>query len=156
MPQPADGAPDFELPLLTGGSWSLAEALSKGPVLLAFFKIACPTCQLTFPYLQRLADSRAPGAPQLVAISQDNSGDTIYFQQQFGVSMPTVLEDTRTWNTSNAYRISSVPSLFLISRDGSVAHSFEGFVRSELEKLAELFAVPIFGPEDRVPAMKPG
>jgi peroxiredoxin len=154
--QPADKAPDFELPLLTGGTWWLAEALRERSVLLAFFKISCPTCQLAFPFLQRLADSAHKDAPRLVAISQDNVSDTTYFQQRFGVSMPTLIEDSRTWGTSNAYQIASVPSLFLIAQDGTISRSSEGFHRAELEKLAELFAVPIFGPEDHVPAVKPG
>jgi len=37
--------------------------------VLAFFKIDCPTCQLTFPYLQRMADR---GQRRIVAISQDD------------------------------------------------------------------------------------
>jgi len=156
MLQPSAKAPDFELPLLTGGVWRLTDALKQGPVLLAFFKISCPTCQLTFPYLQRLVDSGHTGAPQLVAISQDSINDTTYFQQRFGVSMPTLIEDPLTWATSNAYRISSVPSLFLIAQNATVSRSSEGFHRAELENLAELFTVPIFGPGDVVPAMKPG
>jgi peroxiredoxin len=154
--QPADKAPDFELPLLTGGTWWLAEALRERLVLLAFFKISCPTCQLTFPFLQRLADSAHKDAPRVVAISQDNVSDTTAFQQRFGVSIPTLIEDSRTWATSNSYQIASVPSLFLIAQDGIISHSSEGFHRAELEKLAELFAVPIFGPEDHVPIVKPG
>ena len=156
MLQAADPAPDFQLPLLTGGLWKLSEELRQGPVLLAFFKISCPACQLTFPYLQRLADSRHRGAPRVIAISQDNADDTTDFQRRFGVSMPTLIENSRTWTTSNAYGIASVPSLFLIGEGGVISRSSEGFHRAELEKLAELFAVPIFGPEDRVPAMKPG
>ena len=49
-----DPAPAFRL-----GSFELKER--DTPVLLAFFKITCPTCQLAFPYLQRLAD-RGPRA----------------------------------------------------------------------------------------------
>jgi len=47
-------APDFSLPLLQGGSFSLHDALKGGPVLLAFFKISCPVCQFAFPYIERL------------------------------------------------------------------------------------------------------
>jgi peroxiredoxin len=156
MLQPPDSAPDFELPLLTGGSWRLSDALRESPVLLAFYKISCPTCQLTFPYLQRLADSKHAGAPRLVAISQDNAADTTSFMQRLGVTMPTLIEDSRSWAASNAYKISSVPSLFLVTKDGTIATCIAGFHRAGLEDLAEHFAVPVFGPEDKVPDIKPG
>ena len=38
-------APDFTLPTIDGEQVSLKEALQKGPVLLAFFKVSCPVCQ---------------------------------------------------------------------------------------------------------------
>ena len=44
-------APTFQLATTTGERLSLPEALADGPVLLAFFKVSCPTCQFTFPFL---------------------------------------------------------------------------------------------------------
>ena len=46
---PGSKAPDFELPDRDGASHSLSDALRKGPVLLTFFKISCPTCQFQSP-----------------------------------------------------------------------------------------------------------
>lgn len=156
MLQPSETAPDFELPLLNGGPWRLSDALRRGPVLLVFFKISCETCHLTLPYLQRLADAKHPGAPQLLAVSQDNAEDTQYFHDEFKTSMPTLLEDTDTWKTSNAYGIANVPAVFLIGQDGRIQRSFEGFFRPDLESLGALFGVTLFGPDDRVPMLKPG
>ena len=51
-------APGFTLKSLDGKEYSLAKLLEKGPVVAAFFKISCPVCQFTFPYLQRLAEER--------------------------------------------------------------------------------------------------
>ncbi len=44
----------FLLPGLDGGNFSLQEALQRGPVLAVFFKVSCPTCQYTFPFLERI------------------------------------------------------------------------------------------------------
>jgi len=52
--EPGSRAPDFRLELLGGGVTTLAELLAGGPVLLAFFKIGCPVCQMTFPFLERI------------------------------------------------------------------------------------------------------
>jgi thiol-disulfide isomerase/thioredoxin len=75
MPAVGSVAPGFRL-----GAISL-ENLTD-PVLLAFFKITCPTCQLTFPFLQRLMDR---GGPRVVGISQDDAAGTAEFNEAFSL-----------------------------------------------------------------------
>lgn len=155
MLRPGDSAPDINLPDLDGAAWNLREALRQGPVVIAFFKISCPTCQLTFPFLQRLADSTASG-PKLIAISQDDAPDTHEFRQRFGISMPTLTDAPPRYSASNAYRITSVPSIFAIETDGKIASAIEGFNKAELEKLGKRFGASPFRETDRVPALRPG
>lgn len=149
----ADGAvaPDFSL-----DGWSLSEALRKGPVLLAFFKISCPTCQLAFPFLQRLNDSVAPEALQIVPISQDNRAGTSQFQDRLGISIPVQLDPAPAYAASNLYGIRNVPSLFLIEPRGVISMAVNGFSKRHLETLAERFGTPIFHPGEDVPAFRPG
>lgn len=149
-------APDIQLPDLDGRRRTLAEALKDGPVLLAFFKISCPVCRMTFPFLQRLADSAAAGAPSLLAVSQDDAADTRFFRQRVGVSMPTLIDTPRAWPSSNAYRITSVPSLFLVETDGRISLAVEGFDKAAMEQLGERFQVAPFRENERVPALRPG
>src|SRR6266705_4019217 len=47
-------APDFRLPRLYGGVSALAELAAKGPVVLVFFKVTCPVCQMALPFLERI------------------------------------------------------------------------------------------------------
>lgn len=155
MLQPGVPAPDINLTDLDGASWSLSEALANGPVVLAFFKISCPTCQLTFPFLQRLAVS-SNGGPQLIAISQDDVRDSRDFQQRFGLSMLTLIDAPPRYSASNAYGITSVPSVFTIGTDGKIASAVEGFNKAELEKLGIRFGVAPFQEHERVPALRPG
>ena len=42
-------APDFTLSTLDGKPFSLAQKLSEGPVVLAFFKVSCPSLPVCFP-----------------------------------------------------------------------------------------------------------
>ncbi|MBL8242181.1 MAG: TlpA family protein disulfide reductase [Bryobacterales bacterium] len=124
------------------------------PVLLAFFKITCPTCQLTFPYLQRLADR---GGPRVIGISQDDAAGTEEFRQAFGVRFETLLDPAADgYAVSNAYGLTHVPALVLVEADGSVSWKSEGFAKSELENLAVRWGVTLFEASDRVPAYKPG
>jgi peroxiredoxin len=155
MLEPGVPAPDIDLPDLDGAAWSLRDALRHGPVVLAFFKISCPTCQMTFPFLQRLADS-PNGGPQLIAISQDNAADSREFQQRFGVSMRTLIDASPRYSASNAYRITSVPSIFTIETDGTIAFAMDGFNKTGLEMLGQLFRITPFRESDRVPALRPG
>ena len=47
-------APGFSLKSLDNKEYSLNTLLERGPVVAAFFKISCPVCQFTFPFLERL------------------------------------------------------------------------------------------------------
>lgn len=140
-------APPFRL-----GSFSLAEAGEK--VLLAFFKITCPTCQLTFPFLQKLAER---GGPRIVGISQDDAAGTAEFNAAFRVRFQTEIDPAgEGYRVSNAYGLTHVPALVLVDGGGRVEWTSEGFSRPDLEALAARWGVTLFDPTDRVPNYKPG
>src|SRR5579863_8386341 len=84
-------APDFRLDELNGGQRALGALLAETPVFLAFFKVSCPTCQFTFPYLERIYRGLpAGGAVRMFAVSQDNAEATSEFHREFGITMPTL------------------------------------------------------------------
>lgn len=139
-------APKVELPDLDGKPWRLSEALKNGPVLLVFFKVSCPTCQFTLPFLERF------DLPQIIAISQDNAAAT----RAFGTRLPTVLDTPGTYPASNAYGITHVPALFLVETDGRISEAGDGFNKADLEKLGARFGVTPFRPGEQVPDLRPG
>ena len=69
-------APQFDLPGLAGDRTSLPDLLVSGPVLLAFFKVTCPTCQLTFPFLERLHRGRSLLMDKLREFRKPGAGST--------------------------------------------------------------------------------
>jgi peroxiredoxin len=149
-----DQAPAFRLASLDAQARSLEDILAQGPALLAFYKISCPVCQLTAPYLQRLA---ANNAIQVIGISQDDANNTRGFMERFGVTFPTLLDlASEGYPASNAYGIASVPSLFLIERDGTIARCINGFSKRDFEEIGARAGVVPFGPEDHVPEWKAG
>ena len=151
---PGARAPEFRLSRLDGGESTLQELVANGPVLLAFFKISCPVCQLTFPYLERL---HIPGAIPIYGVSQNDEEDTRWFNSEFGVTFPTLLDrEEDDFPASNAFAISSVPTLFLIERDGTISRTIEGWVKQDVESLGGLAGVPVFREGDNVPAWKAG
>jgi peroxiredoxin len=147
-------APPFRLTALDGSKRTFEDILSAGPALLAFFKISCPVCQLTAPYLERLS---ANSALQVIGISQDDAEATSGFMRRFGVTFTTLLDlSSDDYPASNAYGISSVPSLFLLERDGTIARCFNGFSKRDFEEIGARVGVLPFGPDDHVPEWKAG
>jgi len=145
-------APPFTLKDLEGVPHSLTEILSAGPVLLAFYKISCPVCQLTLPFLNRIAS----GSLQIVAVSQDDPAATRRFQAKFGV-LPTLLDrEEEGYPVSNSFGITHVPTLFLVEPDGAISQVAEGFVKSDLESIGARAGIPAFRQEETVPAWKAG
>jgi peroxiredoxin len=150
-------APDFRLENLQGGQTTLKELLPAGPVLLAFFKVSCPTCQFTMPFVERIYRGMADGNTRIFAISQDDPRATREFQKEFGITMPMLLDSAGNgYPASNAYGLASVPSLFLVERDGTISWSLVGFHKKDLEALGGKMGVNPFKPGDRVPEMKSG
>jgi peroxiredoxin len=144
-------APDFEI-----DGFSLGEARRNGPVLLAFFKVSCPTCQLAFPFLQRMSEGSNAGGPRLVAISQDDRSKTEQFRQRFNISVETLIDAAPGYQASNLYGLRNVPSLFLVEPDGRISTAFAGFSKADFEKLGERFGARVFRPDERVPEFQPG
>jgi peroxiredoxin len=134
-------APEFSLPAIDGSKFSLQAALQQGPVLAAFFKVSCPTCQYTFPYLERLHRAHGDKKITIVGISQNNERDTAAFLKEYGLTFRTLLDDPNGYAVSNAYGLTNVPTLFLIGRDGKIEISSVGWVKKEVEDINHELAV---------------
>jgi peroxiredoxin len=155
-------APGFSLLSLEGREYSLATEMKRGPVIVAFFKVSCPVCQFTFPFLERLYKRYGGEGVTFLGVSQDDARATRRFAEDYGVTFP-MLRDEEGYPVSNGYGLTNVPTTFLIDSDGSVRVVCHGFNKSDLESIANELAqrrkVPLaalFQPDERVPANKPG
>jgi len=142
MPELATGtkAPEFELKTLDGKPFSLTDALARRPVVLAFFKVSCPTCQYAFPFLERLHKAYAANSVSLVGISQNGAKDTAAFNKEFGVTFPVLLDDPDSYPVSNAYGLTNVPTVFWIAQDGEIEVSSVGWVKADFEQIGRKMA----------------
>jgi len=145
---------DFTLPRLDGGEATLREITANGPALLAFFKVNCPVCQMTLPYLERI---HAAGRLPVYAISQNGAEDTQDFNRHFGITFPTLLDTEKSgFPVSNAFGISSVPTLFLVEPGGTIAQVSEGWRKSDITELGARAGVNPFREGERLPDSKAG
>jgi peroxiredoxin len=155
-------APHFGLIAIDGKKYSLQEGLKHGPVLAAFFKVACPICQYTFPFLERLYQQLRSSGVQIWGISQDGVRDSERFAGEYSVTFPILIDDY-PYKLSRGYGLEQVPSIFLIAPDGSIAVQSEGFVKRDLleiqKSLAQTLSASVgalFQPSEKVPEYKPG
>lgn len=133
-------APDFELKAMDGKSFVLRDELAHGAVVLAFFKVSCPTCQYAFPFLERLERAYGHSGARIIGVSQNNPKDTAAFTREFGVTFPVLLDDTDKYPVSNAYGLTNVPTVFWIAQDGEIEISSVGWVKAEFEQVGRKMA----------------
>jgi peroxiredoxin len=157
-------APEFSLKGLDGKTYSLETLREKGPMVAAFFKVSCPVCQFTFPFVERLFKAYGSGEVTVLGISQDDAKATANFAREYRITFPMALDEKeKNYPASNAYGLTNVPTIFLIDTDGTVRVSSTGFVKADLETIAaelaaraKMAAAPLFKTSESVPANRPG
>jgi peroxiredoxin len=150
-------APEFDLKTLDGKRFSLSDELARGPVVLVFFKVSCPTCQYALPFYERLFKAYGQKGITLVGISQNDAKETAAFNREFGVTFPVLLDDPGSYVASNAYGLTNVPTIFWIAQDGEIEVSSVGWLKADFEeinrKMAEAGKTPpavMFKPGEEV------
>jgi peroxiredoxin len=155
-------APDFSLKSMGGTEYSLKALVQRGPVFVSFFKVSCPVCQFTFPFLERLYKRYGSSDVAFLGISQDNAHSTKEFADEYGATFPILL-DAAGYPASNAYGLTNVPTSYLVDTDGTVKLTCFGFNKEDLEaigsELSQRKKIPLaalFRSDESVPANKPG
>lgn len=157
---PGTKAPGLSLKTIDGNTLELSKVLqTESLALLAFFKVSCPVCQFTAPYLDRL--HRAYPELPIWGVSQDDLDDSVQFARSYGCSFPILLDEDLSLSVN--YGLTNVPSIFLVDKSEQVKLSSVGFVKEDLEQINRLFAEVsdkslsiLFTEADNVPALRPG
>ncbi len=150
-----------------GGTTTTADLLAGAnglPLLLAFFKTSCPTCRLTWPYLQRLHAAYGGTAVRVVGVSQNGIEESRRFFEEWGkAKFDLVMDPEPGFAASNAFQVEAVPHLVLISSDGIFEEIFSGWSKAKMEALGSRLAagrslahIPVVPPGDPVQAFQSG
>ena len=155
-------APAMVLKDVDGQRVSSTDALTKGPLLVAFFKVNCVTSQFTFPFLQRIYERYGGSNFSLWGISQNHPRDTRQFIRKYGIKFPVMI-DGNGYPISNRYGLTNSPTLFLIMPGGRIHITCAGFSKADLEAIGVEAAratrkkpEPLFKADDTAPLLKPG
>jgi hypothetical protein len=135
---------------------ALASLWQEGVALVLVGHCDCKTTRQTLPYVDRI-HRRIPGGASVTAILQDDPETVRGLWSHQKLELPVLLEED-PYPLAAALRLTTVPTLFLVDREGSIEKAAEGFNRAELESFAaRLGAIPpLFVPEDEAPAFRPG
>ncbi len=153
-------APPFSLSGIDGKSYTFNPNGAR-LTLAVFFKVTCPTCAMTFPFLEKLYQTYRGAGLAVWGISQDDKPSSAQFASKNGATFPILLD--AGLRTSRTYDPEFVPTGVLIDSDGKIADSLVGFNKAQLNHISQMVAgrlgVPpaIIAPEnDGMPAFRPG
>jgi peroxiredoxin len=134
------------------------------PTLFAFFKVTCPTCQLTWPYLQRLHDLYGGKAVHVAGVCQNPAAEgAAYSRTHGGATFDLLLDPEPRFDASNAFGVETVPHLVLVSPGGTILRVQTGWSRRDMEELGRevakangLAVTPVIPPTDPVKDFQAG
>jgi thiol-disulfide isomerase/thioredoxin len=121
----AEIAPDFRVPTLGGGSFSLADHFAAGgaPVFLNLWASWCPPCRAEMPAIDAAA-ARHPNVKFVGVAVQDDFEAAARFAEEIGVSYTIGFDEKYEVNT--LYPSAGLPVTFLIDADGTLVQTLYG------------------------------
>jgi len=121
-------AHDFRLRTADGKTMTLEQALTDGPILLDFWATWCAPCKVALPRWDALAKKYAEYGVRLVTISQDDPRSQpkiLPYMRSQGFDFPALLDGDK--QVGRKYRVSSLPTTFLIAQDGTIVTHHVGY-----------------------------
>jgi cytochrome c biogenesis protein CcmG/thiol:disulfide interchange protein DsbE len=119
-------APQWELPLLDGGTLSSAE-LVGGPYVVNFWASWCVPCRAEAPHLQAFAERHAGDAIDIVGIVWNDDADHARgFREEFGLTFPQVTDPGG--RAALDFGIFGVPETYVVDGRGIVMAKLVGAV----------------------------
>lgn len=125
--------PDFTLAAVHGPTIQLS-ALKGKVVILDFWATWCPPCRVAIPHMVELQKKYLDQGLAVVGMNLDqNVNDLVGFMGSNEINFPIVQAPEKI---KLDYKVSSIPRVFLIDREGKVRGDWLGFdpqVSSEIE-----------------------
>ncbi len=122
-------APDFQLTAVNGSKEALSLKEMHGQVvLLDFWGTFCEPCKKSFPKLEELNHKYASKGLRIVGVSEDEDEDKDKipsFAQSYGATFPLAWDGDKS--VARRYKPETMPSSFLIDKDGVVRFAHVGF-----------------------------
>jgi len=116
-------APDFESKTLDGQRVRLQDLRGK-PVLLSFFASWCGPCRRELPSVVKLHEDFKEQGLQVIGVNDEGKGTARHFAEKAGLTF-TILDDSNA-KVNRQYHVRSIPTTFLIDREGKIVRFLRG------------------------------
>lgn len=130
-------APDFELKTLEGDRIRLSDLRGK-PVLLNFWASWCGPCRRELPGLLNIHRDLTSKGLVILGVNDEGRGAARKYAAEANLMFDTV--DDFGKKAHKLYRVRSIPTVFLIDKDGTIVRFFSG-ARDEATLRAALKAI---------------
>jgi peroxiredoxin len=129
---PHQKAPDFTLKRSSGGNVKLSELRGR-VVLVNFWATWCTPCKQELPFFNTLYGRYRNLGLEVLGINIDKvSAQGDQMSKALGLSFPVLLDPSG--KTSDLYQIRSMPTTYVVAKDGTVRHVHWGFGPDEPER----------------------
>lgn len=138
-------APPFTLSTFAGDEVSLTDFAGK-VVLLDFWATFCPPCMAALPELQALHERNQERGFVVVGVTVDQRDALVErATREARITYPILRATPEAWN---AYRVTALPALILIGRDGRIIRRYGGEAdkAAMLAEIEKAIAVPMAAP----------
>lgn len=121
-----DVAPNIALSLLDGETKSLADYRGK-VVVLDFWATWCAPCRFTMPKMIQFHNRHRDQNVVVIGVAVDvtSRAEIEQFVKEMGVNYPIAVDSGA--KAKEAYQIRSLPTLFIIDKEGNILRRMEGY-----------------------------
>ncbi len=118
-PEENEFAPNFTLKTINNKSVSLSDYKGK-VVFINFWATWCPACKIELPSIEKLSERFKNKPFVVIAVNVDESypENVKKFAQRMNLTFPVLIDNG---DVSKAYRINSIPTTFIINKNGKIA-----------------------------------
>jgi thiol-disulfide isomerase/thioredoxin len=131
-------APDWKLSDAEGGTHTLADYRGK-IIVMDFWATWCGPCKEVMPRMQKLYDRYHDEAVVVFGIDSWENSDPIAFMKKKRYRYGLLLKGE---DIAPAYRVTTLPSVYIIGADGRVIYSHEGVDEKNPAELIEKYLKP--------------
>ncbi len=125
-------APDWTLLDASGKKVTLSQLKGK-VVLLDFWATWCTPCKMVMPSIQKLHEKYAGQGLVVIGINSfERDGDPVKYMKEQKFNYTLLLKGD---DVAESYKVQSIPTMYLIDKQGKIAHSELGAVENLEVKL---------------------
>ncbi len=136
-----DPMPGFAIQTFDGARTS-NETFKGKPLLLVFWNTWCPNCMKELPEIKRLSESYGPRGLALLGVNtamNDSEAKARAYWEKSGYDFPGAFD--RYFETGQAFRVLSVPTILLIDSRGIVRYK-QARLPEDIDKRLHELTIP--------------